>query len=67
MSAMDARTHIGSRTRAGLWRRFTPASVATVGVMLSVLFLLIRVRLFALFRGISEIVVAFEVRRAQRP
>jgi uncharacterized membrane protein HdeD (DUF308 family) len=63
MSAMDERTHIRSRTRAGLWRlagpwwvflmtgiawliigwaalRFTPASVATVGVLLGVLFLL---------------------------
>jgi uncharacterized membrane protein HdeD (DUF308 family) len=62
MSAMDERTGIGSRTRAGLWRlagpwwmflltgiawliigwialRFTPASVATVGVLLGVLFL----------------------------
>jgi uncharacterized membrane protein HdeD (DUF308 family) len=62
MSAMDERTTIGSRTRAGLWRlagpwwmflltgiawliigwialRFTPASVATVGVLLGVLFL----------------------------
>ena len=62
MSAMDERTPIGSRTRAGLWRlagpwwmflltgiawliigwvalRFTPASVATVGVLLGVLFL----------------------------
>ncbi len=62
MSAMGERTHIGSRTRAGLWRlagpwwmflltgiawliigwialRFTPASVATVGVLLGVLFL----------------------------
>ena len=62
MSAMDERTAIGSRTRAGLWRlagpwwmflltgiawliigwvalRFTPASVATVGVLLGVLFL----------------------------
>lgn len=62
MSAMDERTAIGSRTRAGLWRlagpwwlflltgiawliiawvalRFTPASVATVGALLGVLFL----------------------------
>ena len=62
MSAMDERTPIASRTRAGLWRlagpwwmflltgiawliigwialRFTPASVATVGVLLGVLFL----------------------------
>jgi uncharacterized membrane protein HdeD (DUF308 family) len=29
--------------------------------------LLVWVGLFALFRGISEIVIAFEVRRAQRP
>lgn len=40
--------------------RFNPASVATVGVLLGVLFL------FALFRGISEIVIAFEVRSRQR-
>ena len=62
MSAMDERTAIRSRARAGLWRlagpwwlflltgiawfiiawvvlRFTPASVATVGVLLGVLFL----------------------------
>jgi uncharacterized membrane protein HdeD (DUF308 family) len=29
--------------------------------------LLVWVGLFALFRGISEIVIAFELRRAQRP
>ena len=71
--------------------RFTPASIATVGVLLGVLFLfvmideillgfwasqqflsvkgallLVWVGLFALFRGISEIVIAFEVRSRQR-
>ncbi len=63
MSAMDERTAIRSRTRAGLWRlagpwwvflltgiawliiawvvlRFTPASITTVGVLMGVLFLL---------------------------
>jgi uncharacterized membrane protein HdeD (DUF308 family) len=63
MSAMDERTAIPARTRAGLWRlagpwwvflvtgiawliisvmvlRFTPASITTVGVLLGVLFLL---------------------------
>ena len=138
MSAMDERTAIRSRTRAGLWRlagpwwlflvtgiawliisvmvlRFTPASITTVGVLLGVLFLLCTVNeffiaavmtkdvnsswwlglvagileivlgfwasqqafpargallllwvgFFALFRGISEIVIAFELRSRQ--
>jgi len=69
MSAMDERTDIGSRTRAGLSRlagpwwmflltgiawliiawvvlRFTPASVATVGVLLGVLFLVAMINEF---------------------
>jgi uncharacterized membrane protein HdeD (DUF308 family) len=69
MSAMDERTDIGSRTRAGLSRlagpwwmflltgiawliiawvvlRFTPASVATVGVLLGVLFLVATINEF---------------------
>jgi len=69
MSAMDERTAIGSRTRAGLSRlagpwwmflltgiawliiawvvlRFTPASVATVGVLLGVLFLVATINEF---------------------
>ena len=71
MSAMDERTAIRSRTRAGLWRmagpwwvflvtgiawliisvmilRFNPASIATVGVLLGVLFLLCTVNEFVL-------------------
>ena len=71
MSAMDERTAIRSRTRAGLWRlagpwwvflvtgiawliisvmvlRFTPASITTVGVLLGVLFLLCTVNEFFL-------------------
>ena len=69
MSAMDERTAIRSRTRAGLWRlagpwwmflltgvawlilswvalRFTPASVPTVGVLLGVVFLVAMVNEF---------------------
>ena len=53
MSAMDERTHIGSRTRAGLWRLAGPWWV----------FLLTGIAWLI----ICEIVVAFEVRRAQRP
>jgi uncharacterized membrane protein HdeD (DUF308 family) len=71
MSAMDERTAIRTRTRAGLWRlagpwwvflvtgiawliisvmvlRFTPASITTVGVLLGVLFLLATVNEFLL-------------------
>ena len=61
---------------AGVAQRFTPASIATVGVLLGFwasqqflsvkgALLLVWVGLFALFRGISEIVIAFEVRGRQ--
>ena len=72
MSAMDERTAIRSRTRAGLWRmagpwwvflvtgiawliiawvtlRFTPASLTTVGVLMGVLFL---------FAMLNEVMIA---------
>jgi uncharacterized membrane protein HdeD (DUF308 family) len=77
MSAMDERTAIRSRTRAGLWRlagpwwmflltaiawfiiawvvlRFNPASVATVGVLLGVLFLFGMVNEFLLASVLSS-------------
>lgn len=57
MSAMDERTHIGSGTRAGLWRLAGPWW----------LFLVVWTGFFALFSGFSEIVIAFQLRRAQRP
>ena len=61
---------------AGVAQRFIPASIATVGVLLGFwasqqflsvkgALLLVWVGLFALFRGISEIVIAFEVRGRQ--
>jgi len=77
MSAMDERTDIRSRTRAGLSRlagpwwiflltgiawliiawvvlRFTPASVATVGVLLGVLFLVAMVNEFFIASVLSS-------------